>query len=65
LPKRAYRGTPGRLIRHAEDGVAVACGGASTADARGIILLEVQPPGRDPVAAREFFPSMGGYLGNP
>ncbi|MDC0710240.1 methionyl-tRNA formyltransferase [Stigmatella sp. ncwal1] len=65
LPKRAYCGTPGRLICHAEEGVAVACGGPGKVGACGIILMEVQPPGQSPIAARDFFPKMGGYLGHP
>ncbi|MGH3921699.1 MAG: formyltransferase family protein, partial [Pseudonocardiaceae bacterium] len=54
-------GTPGRLVRAAEGGVAVACGQLD-ADARGLVLLRVRPDGQDALPAADFFGTFGGYL---
>ncbi|WP_052230276.1 methionyl-tRNA formyltransferase [Streptomyces sp. CT34] len=42
-PSRAYRGTPGHVVRHTDGGVAVVCGPSWATGSDGIILLEVQP----------------------
>lgn len=39
-PVRSYRGTPGRVVKHVEDGVAVVCGPSWAAGSDGFILLE-------------------------
>ncbi|MEO3746491.1 methionyl-tRNA formyltransferase [Plantactinospora sp. B5E13] len=61
-PQRAHGGTPGRIIKAAEDGVAVACGQPGDPDARGVILLQVQADGAPPVRAVDYFLRFGDYL---
>jgi methionyl-tRNA formyltransferase len=61
-PLRDYRGTPGRVLRHAEGGVAVACGPSWESGSRGLILLEVQPEGQQPLPASEYFRKPGAQL---
>ncbi|MGH9157672.1 MAG: methionyl-tRNA formyltransferase [Acidimicrobiales bacterium] len=65
IPRRAYCGTPGRVIKAAEGGVAVACGSPrSSRDARGLILLDVQRDNDAPVRARDYFVRFGDHLGS-
>jgi methionyl-tRNA formyltransferase len=61
-PCRSYRGTPGRVIKYAEDGVAVVCGPSWEARSDGIILLEVQGEGQQPQSATSFFKKLGAQL---
>ncbi|MEV6980947.1 methionyl-tRNA formyltransferase [Sphaerisporangium sp. NPDC051017] len=61
-PERGYCGTPGRIIRAAEDGVAVACGRRGDPDARGLILLQVKTEDGPPVRAVDYFRKVRGYL---
>ncbi|MBB4701455.1 methionyl-tRNA formyltransferase [Sphaerisporangium siamense] len=61
-PERGYCGTPGRVVRAAEGGVAVACGRRGDPDARGLILLQVATEDGPPVRAVDYFTKMGGYL---
>ncbi|MEV5241115.1 methionyl-tRNA formyltransferase [Streptomyces cinnamoneus] len=42
-PSRPHRGTPGRVVRHADGGVAVVCGRSWESGADGIVLLDVRP----------------------
>jgi methionyl-tRNA formyltransferase len=62
LPERAYRGTPGRIVRAADGGVAVACGGGHDPDGRGLIVLQVQTEEGPPVRATDYFVKFGEYL---
>ncbi|MGZ4665337.1 MAG: hypothetical protein ACXV5Q_09920 [Frankiaceae bacterium] len=61
-PQRAYCGTPGRIVRAAEDGIAVACGRRGDPDARGLILLQVCTEDGPPVRAVDYFTEARGYL---
>jgi methionyl-tRNA formyltransferase len=61
-PERAWCGTPGRIIAHAEGGVAVACGRTPDEDSRGLILLQVQTEGGPAVRAVDYFVRGSGYL---
>jgi methionyl-tRNA formyltransferase len=61
-PVRAYPGTPGRLIRAAEGGVAIACGHPERTDGRGLILLRIRPEDQPPIPATDYFRTFGGYL---
>ena len=63
VPTRSYCGTPGRVIRAAEGGVAVACGAPGSADSRGLILLAVQTDDGPPVRTVDYFVRFGEYLG--
>lgn len=56
LPSMGFCGTPGRIVRQADGGVAVVTG------SMGIILLEVQVDGEEPRPAAEVFKKMGGLL---
>jgi methionyl-tRNA formyltransferase len=58
-PVRSYRGTPGRVVRHAEGGVAVVCGPSWEADSNGIILLEIQREGHRSQPAAQYFTKLG------
>jgi methionyl-tRNA formyltransferase len=62
IPERAYRGTPGRIVKAADGGVAVACGGPRHPDGQGLILLQVQTEDGPPVRAVDYFLTFGGYL---
>ena len=62
IPADAVCGTPGRSVRVAEQGVAVACGQLGRPDSRGIVLRTVAPDGGEPIPATTFFGRMGGYL---
>jgi methionyl-tRNA formyltransferase len=62
-PTRAYCGTPGRIVKVAEGGIAVACGQPGATDSRGIILRCVQVEGQEPVQAIDLFRRFGDYLG--
>ena len=61
-PQAGWCGTPGRIVRAADNGVAVACGRRGDPDARGLILLQVQPEGGPMMRATDYFTSIGGYL---
>ncbi|MFD9909955.1 methionyl-tRNA formyltransferase [Streptomyces sp. NPDC059063] len=61
-PTRAHRGTPGRVSRHADGGVAVVCGPSWAADSDGVVLLEVQWEGERPQPAVEALPRPGALL---
>lgn len=61
-PRRAYCGTPGRVIKAAEGGVAIACGAPGAPDSRGLILRCVQPEGGDELDATELLDRPGEYL---
>jgi methionyl-tRNA formyltransferase len=61
-PDRCYGGTPGRIVRHAEAGVAIASGRRDHGQDRGIVLLEVAPDEGLPVRAVDYFGPGGGYL---
>ncbi|MBH1937093.1 methionyl-tRNA formyltransferase [Streptomyces sp. AV19] len=61
-PVRAYRGTPGRVVRHAEGGVAVSCGPSWAPGSDGIILLEAQWEGDRPGPAEKVLPRLGVQL---
>lgn len=63
LPETTYCGTPGRLLRRAEGGVAIACGPVGKAESRGLILDRVETDDDCSVLAGDFFAKMGGYLG--
>jgi methionyl-tRNA formyltransferase len=64
-PRRAARGTPGRVVTAAEGGVLVACGRPGESDARGVLLLEVAPDGGSAIPAAEYLGPVRGarYLG--
>jgi methionyl-tRNA formyltransferase len=62
-PTRAYCGTPGRIIKAAEGGIAVACGRLGAPDSRGLILRCVQVEGQEPVHPVDVFRRFGDYLG--
>ncbi|WP_158841570.1 methionyl-tRNA formyltransferase [Saccharothrix deserti] len=64
LPDGGYCGTPGKVVRQAQGGVAVVCGQTGSPDALGIILLEVQVEGDEPRPATEVFKKMGVRLGS-
>jgi methionyl-tRNA formyltransferase len=64
LPDGGYCGTPGKVVRQAQGGVAVVCGQSGAPDALGIILLEVQVEGQPPAPAAEVFKKMGVRLGS-
>lgn len=53
LPSMGFCGTPGKVVRQADGGVAVVTGTA------GLILLEVQVDGEEPRPAVEVFKKMG------
>ncbi|MEU7477112.1 methionyl-tRNA formyltransferase [Lentzea sp. NPDC042327] len=55
-PSMGFCGTPGRVVRQADGGVAVVTG------TEGIILLEVQVDGEEARPAAEVFKKMGGRL---
>jgi methionyl-tRNA formyltransferase len=61
-PACSYRGTPGRVIRHAECGVAVVCGPSWEAGSDGIILHEVQWDGQPPQPATQVLTKPGTQL---
>ena len=63
LPSRAYRGTPGHVVKRADDGVAVVCGGPDVENGRGLILLDVQTEDGPPMRAVEYFRRFGDTLG--
>ncbi|KOV80768.1 methionyl-tRNA formyltransferase [Nocardia sp. NRRL S-836] len=56
LPSMGFCGTPGKVVRQADGGVAVVTG------TEGIILLEVQVDGEEARPAAEVFKKMGGRL---
>ncbi|GGN78671.1 methionyl-tRNA formyltransferase [Actinoplanes lobatus] len=62
LPETAHGGTPGRVIRRTEGGVAVGCGPVGEAGSHGLIVVTVQPPEGDEIPAAEYFKRMGTYL---
>jgi methionyl-tRNA formyltransferase len=62
LPRRPYRGTPGRVFIRDGDGVVVVCGEAPGTANQGVVLLAVQPEGGDPIAAAKHFERMGDDL---
>ena len=59
LATRGYRGTPGRLVCREADGVAVITGGTN---ACAIVLRTVSEPGGAPIAANDYFISLGDYF---
>ncbi|MEW2033816.1 methionyl-tRNA formyltransferase [Streptomyces roseifaciens] len=58
-PVRAYRGTPGRVVKHAEGGVAVSCGPSWVQGSDGIILLEARWEKEQPGPAERILPGPG------
>jgi methionyl-tRNA formyltransferase len=62
IPKRAYRGTPGRIVKAADGGVAIACGGTRHPDGHGLIVQQVQTEDGPSVRAVDYFLRFGGYL---
>ncbi|MCR6482859.1 methionyl-tRNA formyltransferase [Amycolatopsis sp. OK19-0408] len=61
-PERSYRGTPGRVVKYAQDGVAVVCGPSWADGSDGIVLLEVQRAGQEPEPATHVFKRLGVQL---
>ncbi|MEU1671092.1 formyltransferase family protein [Streptomyces roseifaciens] len=58
-PVRAYRGIPGRVVKHAEGGVAVSCGPSWMQGSDGIILLEARWENEQPGPAERILPGPG------
>jgi len=65
LPDKHYGGTPGRVFCRLPEGVVVLCGRVVDGRGQGLVVVEVQEEGRDPVAATRYFQRMGSYLGTP
>jgi methionyl-tRNA formyltransferase len=59
---RCYGGTPGRIVKVADDGVVIATGRPGDRDDRGVVLLQVALEDGPPVRAVDYFGSPGGYL---
>jgi methionyl-tRNA formyltransferase len=62
VPRRAVKGTPGRVVRFTEGGVAVACGPSWDEGSTGVIMLELQLEGADPVPAASLLTRLGVQL---
>lgn len=62
VPSRSYGGTPGRIVKHDGDGVAITCGRPSDRENQGIVLLQVATETGPPVRAVDYFLRLGGYL---
>jgi methionyl-tRNA formyltransferase len=61
-PSRAYGGTPGRVVKADNGGVAVACGRPADGFDRGVVLLQVATDTGPPIRAVDYFTTFGEYL---